>query len=458
MLQIHYPTNASKAIHWVLSIIFDEFLGVEYIVKPSTKEGYCLELNGKQLEISDWLFSKTHDKWLVEEPMIKMPLPQWDPSKSDLSVLLSESTLPVVFGEPHVNIESHRIDCHIDIVGTVFYFLSRYEEMVIAERDQYDRFPATASLAHRVGILQRPIVDEYVEVLWACMNTLWPALKRKSRQGKVRISCDVDAPYECSTKSASRLAQGIAGDLLKRLDFSQAVQRIQNFVSTQRGNYMHDPFNTFEWYMDTCERYGHQAAFYFIADHSSKLMDGCYEIFEPRILELLTSIAARDHEIGTHASFNTYQDGKQLSHERQRLKDYCEKLDIDASVVGNRQHYLRWDVSQTADHLDAAGYEYDSTGVFADRPGFRYGTSRPFSMWSWQKQAPLTLKQRPLVLMECSVIAERYMGLGYSEEAKELMLSLKRNCLTFGGDFTMLWHNSHLSTDSDKNFFCELLS
>ena len=125
---------------------------------------------------------------------------------------------------------------------------------------------------------------------------------------------------------------------------------------------------------------------------------------------------------------------------------------------GNRQHYLRWDVFQTADHLETAGYEYDSTGAFADRPGFRYGTSQPFTMWSWKKQGSLTLKQRPLILMECSVIDERYMGLGYSEEARLLMLSLKKNALAYGGDFTILWHNSHLSTSLDKKFFTELLS
>ncbi len=458
MLQIHYPTNANSATHWVLSVIFGEFLGIEYDVKPTTKEGYSIQLNGKRLDLSDCFFKKLQDKWLVGEPDVKNPLPQWDASKSDLSVLLVEPMLPVVFGEPQINIESNRIDCQIDIMGTVFYFLSRYEEMVVVERDQYDRFPATASLSHRAGLLHRPIVDEYVEVLWVCMKTLWPSLERKPRQGKLRITCDVDAPYDCSTKTAMGLARGIAADVLKRFNYSQAVQRIQNYISTSRGIYCHDPFNTFEWYMDTCERFGHQAAFYFISDHSSKKMDGCYELSEPRILELLKSIAARGHEIGTHASFNTYQDGKQLAHERQRLMDCCGKLNVDAGVGGNRQHFLRWDASQTADHIEAAGYEYDSTGAFSDRPGFRYGTSRPFTMWSWQKQAPLKIKQRPLILMECSVIADRYMGLGYGEESKALMLSMKRNALAYGGDFTMLWHNSHLSTNSDRNFFTELLS
>ncbi len=458
MLEIHHPKFQSGAIDWILSVIFGEFFGIEYIARPSTEKGYCLQLNGKRLDIVDSLFPQLPDRWLVDEPLVKIPLALWDTSKSGLSISLTDPLLPVVFGAPKIDVEPNRIDCHIDIFGTAFYFLSRYEEMVINERDKYDRFPATASLACRSGLLERPIVEEYVETLWACMKHLWPALERKVRQGKIRISCDVDTPYDCSTKSTMRLAKGLAADILKRRNVGLARQRFQNYVSTQRGNFNYDPFNTFDWYMDTCERFGHQAAFYFIADHSSELMDGCYEISEPRIQDLLNRIADRGHEIGTHASFNTYRDKGQLESERQRLIDTCDKLGINASVKGNRQHYLRWDTSQTPDHIDASGYEYDTTGAFADRPGFRYGTSRPFTMWSWKKMKPLNVKQRPLVLMECSVFADRYMGLGYSDETMSLMLALKKKSLAYGGDFTLLWHNSHLSTELDKIFFTELIA
>jgi hypothetical protein len=458
LLEIHHPKIQSEAVDWVLSVIFEEFLGIEYIARPTLEKGYCIQLNGKRLDLADSLFPQLQGKWLIDEPMVKTPLALWDASKSDLSVPLTDPLLPVVFGAPKIDVELNRIDCHIDIIGATFYFLSRYEEMVIKERDKYDRFPATASLAYRSGLLERPIVEEYVETLWACMKHLWPSLERKVRQGRIRVSCDVDIPYDCSTKTVVRLAKGLAADVLKRRNIRLARQRFQNYVSTQRGNFNFDPFNTFDWYMDTCERLGHQVAFYFIVDHSSELMDGCYEISEPRIQDLLCRIADRGHEIGTHASFNTYQDRRQLESERQRLIDTCDKLGINASTKGNRQHYLRWDASQTPDHIDASGYEYDTTGAFADRPGFRYGTALPFTMWSWKKMEPLNVKQRPLVLMECSVFADRYMGLGYSDEAMNLMLSLKQKSMAYGGDFTLLWHNSHFSSELDKVFFEKLIA
>ena len=42
--------------------------------------------------------------------------------------------------------------------------LSRYEELITKDRDQHNRFPATASVAFKAGFLDRPIVSEYLEI------------------------------------------------------------------------------------------------------------------------------------------------------------------------------------------------------------------------------------------------------------------------------------------------------
>ena len=43
--------------------------------------------------------------------------------------------------------------------GSAFFMLTRYEELVVADRDQYGRFPAAASVAGREGFLGVPVVD-----------------------------------------------------------------------------------------------------------------------------------------------------------------------------------------------------------------------------------------------------------------------------------------------------------
>ena len=59
--------------------------------------------------------------------------------------------------------------------------------------------------------------------------------------------------------------------------------------------------------------------------------------------------------------------------------------------------------------------------------------------------------------MECSVIAERYLGLGYSDEALGMMLGYRETCQRVGGDFTLLWHNSHLASEADRKFYQALV-
>ena len=43
--------------------------------------------------------------------------------------------------------------------------LSRYEELIIKERDIHNRFPAYLSIAKQNGFLDRPLIDEYIIVL-----------------------------------------------------------------------------------------------------------------------------------------------------------------------------------------------------------------------------------------------------------------------------------------------------
>lgn len=86
------------------------------------------------------------------------------------------------------------------------------------------------------------------------------------------------------------------------------------------------------------------------------------------------------------------------------------------------------------------------------------GTSREYPLYDVVQRRPLTLRERPLIVMECSVIAERYLGLGYTDAALELMLTLKQRALRHGGAFTLLWHNSHLTTAQDREFYQALVA
>ena len=131
---------------------------------------------------------------------------------------------------------------------------------------------------------------------------------------------------------------------------------------------------------------------------------------------------------------------------------------IEQEVLGGRQHFLRWETPTTAQLWDENGLTYDSTLSCADHPGFRCGTGHEYPMYDLLNRKPLKVRERPLIVMECSVIAERYLGLGYTDQALDLMLTLKHRALRYGGNFTLLWHNAHFNHPKDREFYQALVA
>jgi hypothetical protein len=290
------------------------------------------------------------------------------------------------------------------------------------------------------------------------MRRLWPGIELKERKGEVKVTCDVDEPYDSTLRSPWRVARRVAGDLIKRRSLGTASSSVSIAWARAMGDWSKDPNNTFGWMMDECERSSLSMTFYFIGDHTAGALDGCYHLDEPFILDLIAAIRRRGHDIGTHGSYESWLDAEQLRKERLALERAAAAAGVPTTVTENRQHYLRWDAARTPALLQDAGYAADSTGGYADSPGFRYGTARPFPMWDLHASRSLRVRQRPLVVMESSIVSPLYLGMGYSEAAWDLFHTLKCRSLDSGGDFTFLWHNNHLATAADREFYRALIS
>jgi hypothetical protein len=459
VILVEGPPGHAVERDYALDFVLTGCLGQDWSYQFGDRDDLRLSIPGSDaaLTLPDTLFSLSSSDWLSAASVPAGPLQQWCPDAVGLAVELILPGVPVIFGESGAAGNTGNLRLPLDIFGSVFFMLSRYEEVAHPVVGEFEWFPAAASLAHRANYIYRPIVDEYVEILWAAMRRLWPGLARRHRDGRMRISCDVDDPFDPTVHSPARLARTAVADLLKRRSPTLAAQRVRRFAANRRGDYRLDPYHTFDWYMRACDRAGHRAAFYFIPDTTDARMDGTYDIFAPEIIALLRQIAAHGHEIGTHGSYNSFRDAGQIAKEKARLSEACRRAGLNAEIVGNRQHYLRWDAAVTASHLDAAGYSYDTTGGYADVPGFRYGTARPFPMWDWTRNARCRLLQRPLILMEISVLSPAFLGLQDFDEALSLMVMLKQRATRFGGDFSLLWHNSRLMTPRDRRLFATLI-
>jgi len=454
MLKITTPPNLNSARQYILNVLLTEFLGISFNTEIKNINNIQICYENKTLTIADTFFQQAADHWLQPESLPQLPLPQWNVN----DVNLVSNSVPVIFGDD-VYLKSHDNGLYLglDIFGSAFFMLSRYEEAVKSERDAYDRFPATASLAYQADFLHRPIVNEYLEILWTCMKQLWPQLERKPRKFRMLVSHDVDAPFDYLFISPLHILKRIGGDILKRHSPTKAVRSLKHWVKVQH-NPKADPFNIFDDIMDISEHHGLVSAFYFITDHSAGAIDGLYSMQHPEIRSLLRNIHARGHEIGLHTSYNTYNDSAQTAKEFEILKQTCEQEGIKQTTWGGRQHFLRWKTPSTFSNWNAAGLDYDTTLSFADHAGFRCGTCYEYPVYDVITQQPLKLRERPLIAMECSVIDEDYMGLGLGEAAYSAMKNLKDMCRKYNGDLTLLWHNSRLINLNEVSLYKTILN
>jgi hypothetical protein len=458
MLIAKFSQEFEDEKRWIINVIFTEFLGLPYEIQLCEIDNFTIEHDNKKLFIASSFFLCNRKNWLQISSLPILPLSLWRVKSTFKNIILFNNEVPVIYGRPGFYLDTNRsARLSLDVFGSAFFMLSRYEELVTQDVDGHERFPATASMAYKADFLDRPIVDEYTEILWECLKSLWPELKRKKREPQAIISCDVDDPYSKSVKNIKALPREVAVSLIKHKNIKLASSLIINSIASRIGIYRFEPYDTFNWIMESNEKSGNSVTFYFIADNTAGSIDGCYSLKEPRIRSLMKIIYDRGHKIGLHGSYNTYNNQKQMSREVKMLTATMNELGISQKKISCRQHYLRWETPDTAMILNNAGFDYDSTLGYADQPGFRCGTCHEYTMFDLVRREVLAIKQNPLIVMESSIISKRYMGLGYDSQSLELFLKYKNTCTKFNGNFTLLWHNSHFNNTKDKEFYKELI-
>jgi len=445
MINIETPLNYTQERKYILDVIFVTFLGIEYDLKQVDRDDVLIFINSDEVKLSlpDVFFSTPETSWLNEESLPKQPLKSWN------------STV-VIYGE--LNEENSR-DSYIpiDIFGSAFFMLTRYEEIAKKDRDVHGRFPMSASLAFQEGFLERPIINEYLEILWLSMKRLWPELKRKKRDCRMLLTHDVDSPFLYAFLSTKTILRMFFGDIVKRKSSTLAIKNFSNWMKVKLGNLNADPCNTFDFIMDLSEKANLKSVFYFMTDATNTKTDGHYDIDNKQIRALIRKIHKRGHEIGLHPSYHTYCSYDQLKKEFDKLIKVCSEEGVQQAEWGGRQHYLRWKNPDTFQNWNDAGLHYDSTLGYAGHAGFRCGTCYEFPVFNLKTRKKLKLIERPLIFMEVSILDEKYMNMGTGDLAYEKIESLINLCKKYSGDFTLLWHNSQLFRDDDILLYKRIL-
>ncbi len=428
-MTVTIPAEFVPERRYAVDVLLGEFLGLEYDVEVvAGARDYRLRIGARSLVVRDAFFGERReqdgylDARYLPDRCARRPHP-----------FVAGEDLVILFGSDELVLGENDLVCGIDLFAASFFMLTRWEEHVTGPRDQHGRLPAAASAAGRGQFLGRPVVNEYAELLWALLQRLGCAQRRRARELVISASHDVDWPY---LWTAREIALTCAGSL-KAGRPAAAARALRSFVAT-KARLRKDPYDTFDWLMDLSDECGVKSCFNFMTGGSTA-HDPRHKLRGAALRRLLRHIDERGHEIGFHPSYDTYEDPARWEAEWKRLSEASPQ-----PIKVGRQHLLRFDVPRTWRIWESRGMEWDSTLGYADHEGFRCGTCYDYPVFDVLARRPLRLREVPLVAMDATLV--RYRKLSPAQAAsslEQLLAQVKKH----RGQFVLLWHNSNLDDE-----------
>lgn len=345
--------------------------------------------------------------------------------------------VPLLYGNAEVRQENGILFTKADIVASAYFLLTRYEELVSNERDQFGRFPGKKSLPYRACFLHRPIVEEYGVILRHWLREVGLPIPVQISRFKISLTHDLDIPrYYKRFRSALKV---IFKAVLGKAPAGQALTALGSRLGLCK-----DPFDTFETMAflakQLAERRGdvQVQTIYFVMAGGSSQYDRHYSLNDAYVKRTLRNIQQHDIEIGLHASFESGDKPDLIESE----KNHLEKA-ISRRIVKNRHHYLHFKEPRDIWALVKAGITDDYTMGYADCAGFRLGVCRPVPCFDGEKMIPIPIMEHPLIVMDATLSGATYMNLS-PEAALTHCLQLASQVEKFNGELVLLWHNHFL--------------
>lgn len=442
MLQINISDKFLEEKKYIISIVFDEFLGLEYKLNISSSNPKYYEIvlpNSKKIIFEDSFWAKINDSYLKEVYIPKSV-------KFVKNKFTPESDITVIYGSDRLEVKENQIYCGIDIFASSFFMLTRWEEYVNKTRDQHNRFPATASLAYKSGILDRPIVNEYVEMFWNMLKNLGYQKERKQHKYEMMLTHDVDSPFKYNNwKSGIR---EIGRDLLKKHNIKLATKSLLSKIKSHLDSH-YDPNNKFDFLMNQSEKLGLKSYFFFMGGGLTKFEEN-YDLRHKKIQTLVKEIKSRGHFIGFHPSYDAYNNKEIWKKEKFNLE-----TSINQEVFYGREHYLRFEAPFTWQIWEDNNMLWDSTLNYADHEGFRCGTCWQYPVFNFLTKQELNLIEKPLIVMEGNFFT--YQKELEIDTIKYKIVTLINKCKKYNGTFVLLWHNSRFDNNDFKKIYLETI-
>ncbi|HXA00162.1 MAG TPA: hypothetical protein VN025_20560 [Candidatus Dormibacteraeota bacterium] len=336
-----------------------------------------------------------------------------------------------------------------DWLAEIFLWLSNEYEAGISVRDEIKRIPYSETVFHRSGLSPfRP----HASLLMAWMENAirqgdtTEALPKapspvKDVEHLIVCSHDIDFYFTNRTSALVRLGKNLCIALIGYRSWSYFADNLHMMVQLLVGRRVGDYLPAL---MEAGSQHKFQSTFFAVARNGHR-RDPDYRI--EQISSQLRCAAIGGFSVGLHGSYRSVVEDRSLAEEAN-----CLRKNAGQQVISSRQHWLRF--SRHRDLFDAvatAGMLVDSSLGFPDMVGFRNGAAFAFPPYDFEREAPHSFLEIPLVLMDGSLQAASRQLHTPADVLAEQVLGESRD-LGWGG-VSVLWHNpiESLSVPAEVN-------
>ena len=355
--------------------------------------------------------------------------------------LKSIQGVPLLFGKPHITRHKDSLVIHADILASTFFLVTRYEETVRrTTRDEHGRFLGRESLQNRAGFLDRPVVEEYAALLRKWLAAVGITVPSRPTSLSVALTHDIDQVQKFPGFLRSLRM------MPKRGFLKEGLGHFADNVMVQLG-LRSDPFDNVPYVLRMDHLLGNrspnrQKPVVFFSSRCGGKHEVTYRVQRRVAKKAVQTVQSMGGTIGLHTSYLAGIHPELIAEEKARLEEVCH-----ATVTCNRHHFLSWREVEHGWYLKDAGIEEDYSLGFADAAGFRLGVCHPVPLFDPIRLRPFGITEHPLIVMDCTLDEERFMGLDETE-AFTYCCELIRQTRKHGGEFVILWHNSGLAEGS----------
>jgi hypothetical protein len=416
LMLLFYTQNNSPRLQYILQTLFADYLQLTFRVTNNKQEFETSDAAAK-INYSNETFAFTTyniaSHGLLAETHI---------AKQTIDMQQSEFW-PYFFAVQNS-------DHPFDLLAASFYLVSRYEEYLPHQKDEYDRFPHKESIAFQQHFLDKPLVNIWVLHFMQNLQNKFPQLVYKIPTPSLLPTYDIDIAYSIRGKSALRTTTRAIVELFKGkpLSFKQLVN-----VKFKKAK---DPYDAYVWMDQLHAQYGLKPMYFFLVAKKIWGLDKNLPRNSFLQTELMRKIA-NQYSIAVHPSSASNQNEELLSDEIAHIEEHT-KQKINAS----RQHYIQFNLPASFQRLIKAGISDEYSMGYGSINGFRASFANSFLWYDLAKEETTTLRMHPFCYMEANSLFEQKLT---PEQALEEMLQYQQQCSAVGGRMIMIWHNHMLS-------------